>query len=90
MINNVPGDTRVFVPKICEMPNGLLQNSKIEKPKATVGIMNGISAKLSRIVAQRPRLLTINHASGIPAKISNDETTSPMTNDHAMAPRILV
>ena len=76
-------------PNSCEIPTGLLQNSKIEKPKATVGTMDGISARLSRIVVQCPWLLTISQASGIPARTSRVETTSPITKDHNTAPSIL-
>ena len=90
MINTKPGVTRLVDPKSWAMPSGLLQNSKIENPKATVGTTNGISARLSRIVAQCPRLLTMSHARGMPAKTSRLDTTSPITKDHDIALSILV
>jgi hypothetical protein len=72
------------------MPSGLLQNSKIEKPKATVGTTNGISTRLSRIVAKCPRLLTMSQARGMPAKTSRLDTTSPIVKDQDIALSILV
>jgi hypothetical protein len=89
MISTTPGGTPVVAPKSCAIPPGLLQNCKIEKPKATVGTTNGISAKLSRIVIQLPRLLTTSQANGIPQRTSRLETTNPMMNDHDTAAHIL-
>jgi len=67
------------------IPSGLLQNSKIEKPSATVGTINGMSARLSRIVAQCPRFRTINHARGTPARMSRLDTVRPIMNDQVTA-----
>ena len=72
-------------PNSCAIPSGLLQNCKIEKPRATVGTMNGMSARLSRIVAQCPRLLTMSQARGTPARMSRLETVRPIMNDHETA-----
>jgi hypothetical protein len=90
IINTKPGGTRLVSPKSWAMPSGLLQNSNIEYPKATVGTTNGISARLSRIVAQYPRFLTMSHARGMPAKMSRLDTTNPITKDHVIALFILV
>ena len=84
-MSKIPGVTKPLTPKIEEIPDGPFQNSRIEKPRATVGITKGISARLSRIVVQRPCLLTINHASGTPAKTSSEDTARPMMKDHTTA-----
>src|SRR3972149_4381530 len=59
IMSSVPGETRLPEPKIWEIPVGPLQNSRMENPKATVGIRNGMSARLSRIVVKCDGLLTL-------------------------------
>ena len=85
-----PAGTRLLDPKNCAIPFGLLQNSSVEKPSATVGTMKGMSARLSRIVAQLPRLLTMSQARGTPARRSRLETVRPIMNDQDTALSILV
>jgi len=85
-----PGGTRLLDANSWLIPSGLLQNSKIENPSATVGTTNGMSAKLSRTVAQCPRFLTISQARGTAAKISRLETVSPIMNDQDTALSMLV
>ena len=85
-----PAGTRLLDPKNCAIPSELLQNSSIENPSATVGTMKGMSARLSRIVAQFPRFLTMSQARGTPAKRSRLETVRPIMKDQDTALSILV
>jgi hypothetical protein len=85
MIRRLPGEIRLPTPIIDEMPDELLQNSRMENPSATVGITKGISAKLSSKVVHRPRFLTISHARGIPASMSSEDTIRPIMNDQETA-----
>jgi len=88
-MSTLPGEIRLSTLKIEDTPEEPLQNSTTAKPRATVGITKGISAKLSMIVVMRLCLLTINQAKGTPASTSNKDTKTPITKDHATASIIL-
>lgn len=63
----------------------LPQNSSIEKPRATVGITNGMSASASTTLIHRERPRAMIHASGSPARRSKAATESAIVKDQKIA-----
>ena len=66
------------------------QNDLIENPSATVGIMNGMSARVSKILVHFVFVLTISHAIGKAASRSTVAMKNATMNDQLSAALHLV